>query len=154
MTEPDATRDDDALRREVRSWIAENWDDTLTVREWWRRLADSGWGHPTWGEGTFDKALTVGFEHGGRAWARGHDAVGLAAGFVHTSSEWAQATSLDASLVGFAAHGNEQIIEAYYRWKLSDHLELTPDLQWIRRAGGNGDAPAFMAVGLRAAVGF
>ncbi|WP_374568867.1 carbohydrate porin [Ideonella sp.] len=112
------------------------------------------WGQRTSGDGAFDKALTVGFEHGGRAWGRGSDAVGLAAGFVHTSSEWAQATALDTSLVGFAAHGNEQIVEAYYRWKLSDHLELTPDLQWIRRAGGNADAPGFMAVGLRAAVGF
>ena len=112
------------------------------------------WGQRTSGDGAFDKALTFGFEHGGRAWGRGHDAVGLAAGFVHTSGEWAQATALDTSLVGFAARGNEQIFEAYYRWKLSDHLELTPDLQWIRRAGGNSDAPSFMAVGLRAAVGF
>lgn len=112
------------------------------------------WGQRTSGDGAFDKALTFGFEHGGRAWGRGNDAVGLAAGFVHTSGEWAQATALDTSLVGFAARGNEQIVEAYYRWKLNDHLELTPDLQWIRRAGGNGDAPNFMAVGLRAAVGF
>ncbi|MEK8029924.1 carbohydrate porin [Ideonella sp. DXS29W] len=112
------------------------------------------WGQRTSGDGAFDKALTFGFEHGGRAWGRGSDAVGLAAGFVRTSSEWARATALDPNLVGFAADGNEQILEAYYRWKLSDHLELTPDLQWIRRAGGDGDAPAFMAVGLRAAVGF
>ena len=33
---------------EVRAWIADNWDDQLTVREWWRRLAESGWGFPTW----------------------------------------------------------------------------------------------------------
>lgn len=112
------------------------------------------WGQRTSGDGAFDKALTFGFEHGGRAWGRGGDSVGLAAGFVRTSSEWKQATSLDPTLVGFAADGNEQVLEAYYRWKLSDHLELTPDLQWIRRAGGDGDAPAFMAVGLRAAVGF
>jgi hypothetical protein len=112
------------------------------------------WGHRTSGDGAFDKALTFGFEHGGRAWGRGNDSIGLAAGFVRTSSEWANATSLDPTLAGFAADGNEQILEAYYRWKLSDHLELTPDLQWIRRAGGNGDAPSFMAVGLRAAVGF
>jgi high affinity Mn2+ porin len=112
------------------------------------------WGHRTSGDGAFDKSLTFGFEHGGRAWGRGSDAAGLAAGFVRTSSEWKQATTFDPTLVGFAADGNEQILEAYYRWRVSDHLELTPDLQWIRRAGGNGDAPAFMAVGLRAAVGF
>lgn len=36
------------LASEVRAFIAENWDDQLTVREWWKRLADSGWGFPTW----------------------------------------------------------------------------------------------------------
>lgn len=112
------------------------------------------WGHRTSGDGAFDKALTLGFEHGGRAWGRGPDAVGVAAGWVRTSSEWARATSLDPGLVGFAASGNEQILEAYYRWRLSDQLELTPDLQWIRRAGGDRGAPSFTAVGLRAAVAF
>ena len=58
MTERDATRDDDALRREIRSWIAHNWDDTLTVREWWRRLADSGWGFPTWPREWFGRGLS------------------------------------------------------------------------------------------------
>ena len=112
------------------------------------------WGQRTSGDGTFDKALTLGFEHGGRAWGRGTDAAGFAAGWVRTSSEFAQATQLDPTLVGYAASGNEQILEAYYRWKLSDHLELTPDLQWIRRAGGDRGAPSFTAIGLRAAVGF
>ncbi|MFO1340745.1 MAG: carbohydrate porin [Burkholderiaceae bacterium] len=112
------------------------------------------WGQRTSGDGAFDKALTLGFEHGGRAWGRGTDAVGLAAGWLRTSGEWARATALDSSLVGYTAGGNEQVLEAYYRWKLSDHLELTPDLQWVRRVGGDAGAPDFMAVGLRAAVGF
>lgn len=112
------------------------------------------WGHRTSGEGTFDKALTLGFEHGGRAWGRGPDAVGVAAAWLRTSGEWARATALDPDLAGYPASGNEQVIEAYYRWKLSDRLELTPDLQWIRRAGGDGGAPSFTAVGLRAALAF
>jgi high affinity Mn2+ porin len=69
-------------------------------------------------------------------------------------SEWARATALDTSLVSYAASGNEQVLETCYRWKLSAHLALTPDLQWIRRAGGDRGAPAFTAVGPRAAVGF
>lgn len=112
------------------------------------------WGQRTSGDGTFDKALTAGFEHGGRLWGRGTDAAGFAAGWVRTSSEFARATSLDTSLVGYAASGNEQILETYYRWGLSDHFELTPDLQWIRRAGGDRNAASFTAVGVRAAVSF
>src|SRR5947209_15148006 len=32
-------------------WLREQWDDTLTVREWWRRLADAGLAFPTWPTG-------------------------------------------------------------------------------------------------------
>ncbi len=47
------------VRAEVRSWLDDNWDPDLTVADWWQRLADSGWGHPTWPE-----------EHSGRGLAR------------------------------------------------------------------------------------
>ena len=40
----------DDVRTEVRSWLDDNWDPDLTVAVWWQRLADSGWGHPTWPE--------------------------------------------------------------------------------------------------------
>lgn len=32
----------------VRSWVADNWSTELTLREWWRRLAASGYGFPRW----------------------------------------------------------------------------------------------------------
>jgi alkylation response protein AidB-like acyl-CoA dehydrogenase len=57
MSERSATRDEEALRREVRSFLGDNWDDTITVREWWRRLADSGWGFPTWPREWFGRGL-------------------------------------------------------------------------------------------------
>ena len=49
----------DDVRTEVRTWLDDNWDPDLTVADWWQRLADGGWGHPTWPE-----------EHSGRALAR------------------------------------------------------------------------------------
>jgi alkylation response protein AidB-like acyl-CoA dehydrogenase len=30
-----------ALRDEIRAWLAESWDEDITVREWWRRLAEA-----------------------------------------------------------------------------------------------------------------
>lgn len=33
---------------EATRWLDENWDPEITVGEWWRLLADSGWGYPTW----------------------------------------------------------------------------------------------------------
>jgi len=41
----------DALQDEVRAWVARSWDPDATVREWWARLADAGWAHPTWPAG-------------------------------------------------------------------------------------------------------
>jgi alkylation response protein AidB-like acyl-CoA dehydrogenase len=38
----------DAVEREARAWFESAWDPELAVGEWWRRLADSGWGFPTW----------------------------------------------------------------------------------------------------------
>lgn len=43
---------------EARGWFDANWDSKLTLREWWRRMADSGWGSPTWPEGTYGRGMS------------------------------------------------------------------------------------------------
>jgi hypothetical protein len=111
------------------------------------------YGQRTSGDGGFDRALTLGFEHGGRAWGRGNDALGLAAGWLKTDPAWRDATA-DGTLAGYAASGNEQVAELYYRMKLNEQLEITPDFQLIRRAGGDGLAPTAKVLGLRASLGF
>jgi high affinity Mn2+ porin len=111
------------------------------------------YGRRTSGDGNFDSALTLGFEHGGRAWGRGKDAVGVAVGWLKTGSAWRSATA-DGTLAGYAASGNEQIAEIYYRLKLGDALEVSPDFQLIRRAGGDDTAPAIRLFGVRASLGF
>lgn len=35
------------LRAEVDDWVDDNWDPDLAVGEWWERLADAGYAHPT-----------------------------------------------------------------------------------------------------------
>ena len=39
---------DDAVRAEVRQWLAENWDPALDRAEWSRRVFESGWSAPSW----------------------------------------------------------------------------------------------------------
>jgi alkylation response protein AidB-like acyl-CoA dehydrogenase len=56
--EPDSAQSA-ALRREVRTWVEANWDDQLTLRQWWRRLGDSGWGFPTWPAKWFGRDLAA-----------------------------------------------------------------------------------------------
>jgi hypothetical protein len=109
------------------------------------------YGHHTTGKVTFDRALTLGAELQGTGWKRGADAIGIALGRLRTSSAYR-----DDSLatVGYEAAGYEQQAEIYYRYKLNKAVELTPDLQWIRRPGGDASADAVKVVGLRATLGF
>lgn len=37
-----------STRVEVEAFLDERWDPEITVGEWWDRLAESGWGFPTW----------------------------------------------------------------------------------------------------------
>jgi alkylation response protein AidB-like acyl-CoA dehydrogenase len=55
----DASGDVDVpeLRRAVRAWADDAWDLDLTLREWWRRLAESGWGFPAWPREWFGHGL-------------------------------------------------------------------------------------------------
>ncbi len=39
---------DDAIRAEVRQWLAENWDPALDRAEWSRRVFEAGWSAPSW----------------------------------------------------------------------------------------------------------
>ena len=36
---------------QFRSWLDEHWDEDLTLREWWGRLAGDGWAFPAWPKG-------------------------------------------------------------------------------------------------------
>ena len=47
------------VRLELEAWLDENWDEDLTVREWWRRIAPTGYAHPT-----------LPADAGGKGWGR------------------------------------------------------------------------------------
>jgi alkylation response protein AidB-like acyl-CoA dehydrogenase len=57
----------EAAREDALSWLSANWDPSLTVRAWWARLADSGWGFPTWPEAWFGKGMSADQAAGVRA---------------------------------------------------------------------------------------
>ena len=47
-----------SIRDEADRWFQEHWDPDLTLGAWWERLAESGWGFPTWPEQWFGKGFT------------------------------------------------------------------------------------------------
>ena len=54
---PDDDAETAAVRREVRDWLADNWDPSGSLVEWRGKLADSGWGMPTWPRRWFGRDL-------------------------------------------------------------------------------------------------
>lgn len=59
MNERDAD-EDDAVRTEVRQWLAGNWDPALDRAEWSRRVFDAGWSVPGWEPQWGGRGLTDG----------------------------------------------------------------------------------------------
>ena len=116
------------------------------------------YGHQLSGKVRFDRALTLGGEIGGQYWRRSADGLGIAAGVLRSSGEFRRdSATVDADGdgvpdFGFVAGHDERIGELYYRFRLSKQLEITPDLQWIQRPGGDPSAKTVRVLGLRARV--
>ena len=53
----DGDTDSQRMRREVRAWLTVNWDPNASLIDWRRKLADSGWGMPTWPRKWFGRDL-------------------------------------------------------------------------------------------------
>ncbi|HZT67759.1 MAG TPA: acyl-CoA dehydrogenase family protein [Acidimicrobiales bacterium] len=45
------------VRAEVRGWLEANWDPDLPLADWRSRLADSGWGCPSWPSDCYGRGL-------------------------------------------------------------------------------------------------
>jgi len=101
----------------------------------------------------FDRALTLGGEMAGSAWGRADDAVGVTGGWLAASRDWRDATASTA-LTGYAASGTERIAEVYYRVHVDEHVDLSPDLQFIGRPAGDRSARNIVVAGIHARVGF
>jgi alkylation response protein AidB-like acyl-CoA dehydrogenase len=76
MSEPEV----EAVDRDARAWFESSWDPDLSVGEWWRRLADSGWGFPTWPVDWYGRGLAPHETRGLAAVRRAVGALGPPAG--------------------------------------------------------------------------
>lgn len=109
------------------------------------------YGRHTSGYVTFDRALTLGAELEGTPWGRSADSIGLAVGSLRTSSNYRNDS---LAVAGYQASGSEKQTELYYRFKLNDGIELSPNFQWIRNPGGDSTASTVKVAGMRATLGF
>ncbi|WIM06577.1 MAG: carbohydrate porin [Candidatus Nitricoxidivorans perseverans] len=109
------------------------------------------YGRHTSGKVKFDRALTLGAEIEGTPWRRSADSIGLAFGSLKTSGDYRNDS---LAVDSYQASGSEKQTELYYRFKLNDAVELSPNFQWIRNPGGDSMVPTIKVVGLRAKIGF
>ncbi len=118
------------------------------------------YGHQTAGRVKFDRALTLGAEFGGSYWNRAGDALGVAFAHLRTSNDFRRdSLALDANAdgtadFGYQADGAERVAEVYYRWRLAKQFEISPDIQFIQRPGGDGTKSGIEIFGARAQLTF
>jgi alkylation response protein AidB-like acyl-CoA dehydrogenase len=58
VTHGDESVEAAAVRAQVRTWIQANWDPGSSLLTWRTRLADSGWGCPTWPDRWWGRSLS------------------------------------------------------------------------------------------------
>ncbi len=54
---PEEEFSEESIREDVRGWLKTNWHPDLSLLEWRKKLADSGWGVPGWPVEWFGKGL-------------------------------------------------------------------------------------------------
>jgi len=98
---------------------------------------------------SLEQSYSIGTQFFGSLWGRDNDTFGVAFGQIFSSDEYKKADNLKAE--------SEKHLEAYYNFKVNEHLALSPDIQLIWDPYGgdamNGDRTIFVG-GLRAQVDF
>jgi hypothetical protein len=112
------------------------------------------------GELSFNQALSVGSAFSGSPWGRSADTFGIAGSWLQAGKGYRNVgSSVDlngdgVADFGFLPSGAEKVAEIYYRYRISAQFEITPDFQWITRAGASPQAGAVKVIGLRANVAY
>jgi len=96
-----------------------------------------------------DQAWSAGLELSGGLYGREKDALGMAYGMALLGKDYEEVTQAGGTLIG-----DEQHAEIYYRWHVHDHLEISPNVQWIRNINGESAHGDVWAFGVRAHASF
>jgi carbohydrate-selective porin OprB len=95
-------------------------------------------------------AWSLGFQVAGSLWGRDDDMFGL--GYARSEIGEDYRDSLRAD--GFRTAPAEQSIEAYYSFKVNDHISLSPDIQYAKDMAGKESLDSVFIFGLRAQLDF
>lgn len=96
-------------------------------------------------ENIVKSAISGGVSLSGSLWNRENDVIGIAAGVLAVN---------DSSSLAATNPDDEGHFEVYYKFGLSDHFTITPDLQIVTNAGGDADNDTITVYGVRAQMNF
>jgi carbohydrate-selective porin OprB len=94
-----------------------------------------------------EHAWSAGFQCSGKFYGRENDTFGLAYGMAVIGDDWKDANSRVNA-------GDEHHVELYYNIKVNDHLNISPDIQWVNNPNGDRDNDDVWAFGIRAQLSF
>jgi len=94
-----------------------------------------------------EHAWSAGLQCSGKFYGREDDTFGLAYGMAVIGDDWKDANS------GINA-GDEHHVELYYNLKVNEHLNISPDIQWVKNPNGDRDNDDVSAFGIRAQLSF
>jgi len=94
-----------------------------------------------------EHAWSAGLQCSGKYYGREDDTFGLAYGMAVIGDDWKDANSgIDA--------GDEHHAELYYNLNVNEHLNISPDIQWVKNPNGDRDNDDVWAFGIRAQLSF
>ena len=116
---------EESVRTEVRAWLKDNWDPELSLVEWRKKLAASGWGAPHWPKQWYGRDLPVKFNAIVDEEFYKAGAVGVAKAGIRTlaaATILAHGTDFMAGAVTRADRkGNKWVINGQKVWTTSAH---------------------------------
>lgn len=96
-----------------------------------------------------EHAWSAGFQCSGKFYGREDDIFGLAYGMAIIGDDWK-----DVDRTNGINSADEHHVELYYNLKVNDHLNISPDIQWVKNPNGDSDNDDVWAFGLRAQLSF
>lgn len=96
-----------------------------------------------------EHAWSAGFQCSGKFYGREDDIFGLAYGMAIIGDEWK-----DVDRTSGINSADEHHVELYYNLKVNDHLNISPNIQWVKNPNGDSDNDDVWAFGLRAQLSF
>lgn len=96
-----------------------------------------------------EHAWSAGFAIAGSAFGRDDDNIGFAYGMAMIGDDWKEFDS--ASGIDYTDEGH---FEVFYNYAINEHLNISPDVQWVMNANGDKDSDDLFAFGIRAQVSF